>query len=152
MNSSINIVLTKIKLKLNSAFSAYENDFKLKVEINDKTETANVNGALFITYKGEKVSENLTKNNKLFFLKRYINIEILGVIKENNKTKLNDYIDLILNEISGLKTADGLGINYIMPSSISVIEQDEYENYRFKVNVISPIDFNFNGEIDNVDN
>ncbi|HPN39474.1 MAG TPA: hypothetical protein PL041_13820, partial [Melioribacteraceae bacterium] len=68
MNSSINIILSKIKNKLTEAFNNYSNNFKLNVTLNNyyNTITANVNGCLFITYKEEKLSDNLTNNTKLF--------------------------------------------------------------------------------------
>jgi hypothetical protein len=146
MNSYINIIFTKIKLKLIEAFNNTENRFKLDVEINNCFDSANVNGTLFINYNGEKISENLIKNNKVFFLKRLVNIEVIGVIKEINKNRINDYVDFIINTISGLKTAEYTGQNYILPSAVNIIEPDEYENYRFKISFVCPVDFNFKGE------
>lgn len=152
--SLINETLIKIKLKLTEAFSTMPNNFKLKVELNnnDNYETANVNGAIFIIYSGESFSENFIKCNNLFFIKRKLNVEILGIITELNNNNINGYIDFIIKCLSGLKTANMLKDNYIIPNNVEIINQDDYGNYRFKLKFIVPIDLTFTGEVINEHN
>lgn len=153
MNNSINGLLALIKTNLLNEINQLENK-KLRVLINENEsiENININGTLFITYKGEKLSENLYKSNLIYFVKRKVFIEIIGVIKEENKANFNDYIDFVLFKVSGLKTASGLGSNYVLPLSTEIFKQDEYGNLRFIINFIAPCDLNFTGVQNNETN
>lgn len=152
--SLINETIMKIKLKLTDSFNTMPNNFKLKVELAnyDSYETANVNGAIFIIYCGESFSENLVKCNNLFFVKRKLNIEILGKIKETNLNNIYGYIDFIIKCLSGLKTANMLTDNYIIPNSVEITNKDDYGNYCFKLKFTVPVDLTFNGEVANEHN
>ncbi len=153
MNNSINGLLALIKTNLLNEINQLENK-KLRVLINENEsiENININGTLFITYKGEKLSENLYKSNLIYSVKRKVFIEIIGVIKEENKANFNDYIDFVLFKVSGLKTASGLGSNYVLPLSTEIFKQDEYGNLRFIINFIAPCDLNFTGVQNNETN
>jgi hypothetical protein len=153
MNNSINGLLALIKTNLLNEINQLENK-KLRVLINENEsiENININGTLFITYKGEKLSENLYKSNLIYSVKRKVFIEIIGVIKEENKANFNDYIDFVLFKVSGLKTASGLGSNYVLPLSTEILKQDEYGNLRFIINFIAPCDLNFTGVQNNETN
>ncbi len=153
MNNSINGLLALIKTNLLNEINQLENK-KLRVLINENEsiENININGTLFITYKGEKLSENLYKSNLIYSVKRNVFIEIIGVIKEENKANFNDYIDFVLFKVSGLKTASGLGSNYVLPLSTEILKQDEYGNLRFIINFIAPCDLNFTGVQNNETN
>jgi hypothetical protein len=153
MNISINGLLALIKTNLLNEINQLENK-KLRVLINENEsiENININGTLFITYKGEKLSENLYKSNLIYSVKRKVFIEIIGVIKEENKANFNDYIDFVLFKVSGLKTASGLGSNYVLPLSTEILKQDEYGNLRFIINFIAPCDLNFTGVQNNETN
>lgn len=153
MNNNINGLLALIKANLLNAINQLENK-KLRVLIseNESIENININGTLFIAYKGEKLSENLIKSNFIYSVKRNVIIEIIGVIKEENKANFNDYIDFVLFTLSGLKTASGLGSNYVLPLATEILTLDEYGNYRFVINFIAPCDLNFKGVQNNETN
>lgn len=141
IDMSIEETLITMKNSLLKSISELPIEKRFSVEIAKTTDykNLNVNGTLFLVYRGESYGKNIFNNKNIITLPRNIIVTALGVFKSSCTETVLFYIDFVISSLSGLKLIESQENECIIPISAEQLDDDNIYNRNFAITFNVPV-------------
>lgn len=133
--------LITIKNSLLNSINELPIEKRFCVEIAKTTDykNLNVNGTLFLVYRGESYGKNIYNNKSIITLPRNITLTVLGVFKSSCTESVLFYIDFVIASLSGIQLMESQENKCIIPLSAEQLEDENIYNRSFSITFNVPV-------------